>query len=94
MIEDDSQTGKKSFLFYYDYRQHLSLFTYEQIGRLTMALLSYAENGEIPKLSEPLEIAFSFMRTQIDRDNEKYVSRCKKNRENGLKGGRPKNKHG
>ena len=37
-----------------------------------------------------LKMAFSFIKTQLDRDREKYQARCEKNRENAKKGGRPK----
>ena len=82
--------GGKSFLFYLDWRQHLEMLTDEERGRLLLALLDYEETGALPDgMSGATGMAFSFMRAQLDRDREKYEARCKANRENGLKGGRP-----
>lgn len=82
--------GGKSFLFYLDWRQHLAMLDDEERGRLLMALLDYEETGAIPEgLSGAASMAFSFMRAQLDRDREKYEAKCKANRENGMKGGRP-----
>lgn len=59
-----------------------------------MALIDYSEAGEFPKLDGITQMAFSFIRSQMDRDNEKYESRVAANRENGKKGGRPKKPKG
>lgn len=82
--------GKKSFVFYYDYRQHLSLLTDEDRGRLLMALLDYGENGSEPDLDGAARMAFSFIATQMDRDAAKYAETVQKRREAGRQGGRPK----
>lgn len=82
--------GGKSFLFYLDWRQHLAILDDEERGQLIMALLDYEETGALPeKLTGAVGMAFSFMRAQLDRDKVKYETRCKANRENGMKGGRP-----
>lgn len=85
---------KNSFLIYHEYREHLKLLTDEQRGQLLMALIDYSEAGEIPELDGITQMAFSFIRSQMDRDNEKYESRVVANRENGKKGGRPKKPKG
>lgn len=85
---------KNSFLIYHEYREHLKLLTDEQRGQLLMALIDYSEAGEIPELDGITQMAFSFIRSQMDRDNEKYESRVAANRENGKKGGRPKKPKG
>ena len=59
-----------------------------------MALIDYSEAGEIPELDGITQMAFSFIRSQMDRDSEKYESRVTANRENGKKGGRPKKPKG
>jgi hypothetical protein len=82
--------GNKSFLFYLDWRQHLAMLTDEERGQLLMKLLDYSETGVLPDdMGGAVGMAFSFMRAQLDRDKEKYEARCKANRENGAKGGRP-----
>ena len=84
-----SVNKKKSFVIYIDYRQHLDLLTDKERGRLLTALFDYAESKKIPDLSGAAMMAFSFIKAQMDRDEAKYIERCRINRENGLKGGRP-----
>lgn len=67
---------------YYSYREQLEILPDDERGRLVIALLDYAENGTIPALQGASEMAFAFIKSQIDRDAEKYDDRCKKNREN------------
>lgn len=81
--------AKKSFMLYYDYRQHLSLLTDEERGRLLMALLDYGEKGIEPEMDGALLMAFSFISSQIDRDAARYEEKCRKRREAGKQGGRP-----
>jgi hypothetical protein len=81
---------KKSFLLYTDYRQHLELLSDAERGKLLIALFDYAENSSVPELDGIVKMAFSFIKAQMDRDNKKYGSICKRNQQNGAKGGRPK----
>lgn len=83
---------KKSFLLYLDYREHFELLDDEGKGRLLMALFEYAESGRIPDLPDMERMAFSFIRKQIDRDNQKWEEKAQRSRENGAKGGRPQTK--
>lgn len=81
---------KNSFLMYLDYEEQFNLLTDEQIGQLMRAIYQYEKTREVPELEGILKMAFSFMKTQLDRDREKYQAKCEKNKENGSKGGRPK----
>lgn len=81
---------KSSFLIYLDYEEQFNLLTDEQLGQLMRAIMKYEKTREIPQLEGMLKMAFSFIKTQLDRDREKYEKQCEKNRENGKKGGRPK----
>lgn len=80
---------RKSMMFYYDWRNILvDSFNgnYATIGRIVMALLNYAESGDLPEnLNDTEMIAFGFMCGQVDRDNMKYMERVEKNRINGLR---------
>ena len=79
-----------AIMLYYEYREHFECLSDEECGALVKALLAYGEEGTLPEnLTGSARIAFSFIRRQIDRDNEKYDERCEKNRSNGKKGGRP-----
>ena len=81
---------KNSFLIYLDYEEQFDLLTDEQIGQLMRAIMKYEKTKEIPQLDGMLKMAFSFIKTQLDRDREKYEKKCERNKENGAKGGRPK----
>lgn len=81
---------KNSFLIYTDYEEQFNLLTDEQLGQLIRAIMQYEKTGEILKLDGMLKMAFSFIKTQLDRDREKYEEKCAKNRENAKRGGRPK----
>ena len=85
---------KKAFLVYCDYKQHLELLTTEECGLLFIALLEYADTKKPPELDGMAAMAFSFIKAQMDRDEEKYEERCSINRENGAKGGRPRKNPG
>lgn len=80
---------QKSFMLYLDYRNHLSLLSDEERGRLLMALFDYAEREQEPELSGASLMAFSFIRAQMDRDAAKYAEKVQKRREAGKQGGRP-----
>lgn len=74
------------------YDKHVEIcaeyLTDEQFGRLMFALIK----GEDPDFGDDplLALAFRFISLQKDLDDKKYEERCKQNRENGRKGGRPK----
>lgn len=81
---------KNSFLIYLDYEEQFNLLTDEQIGQLMRAIMKYEKTGEQPELNGMVKMAFSFIKTQLDRDRKKYKDKCEKNRENAKKGGRPR----
>lgn len=72
--------NKNSFVLYADYRQHLALLSDEERGRFLMALFDYVEYGTVPELSGAGAMAFSFIRAQIDRDNDKWMKKREKAR--------------
>ncbi len=81
---------KKSFIMYLDYEEQFNMLTDLELGKLIRAIIEYEKTKEIPKLDGIVKMAFSFIKGQLDRDREKYDEKCRKNRENGSKGGRPK----
>ena len=62
----------------------------EQRGILFTAVMNYATGIELPKMEAATEMAFSFIKEQLDRDDEKYKETLKKRSEAGKRGGRPK----
>ena len=82
---------KKSLLLYYDYQQHFNFLTDEQTGKIIKAMLAYEINGVFPEFDEPImQMTFSFIKSNLDRDMQKFLEKCEKNAETGKKGGRPK----
>ena len=94
IYERRRQMDKSSFLIYLDYEEQFNLLTDEQVGQLMRAIIKYERTREIPQLDGVIKMAFSFIKTQLDRDREKYEARCEKNRENAKRGGRPKKANG
>lgn len=81
---------KVSFLIYLDYEEQFNLLKDEELGQLMRAVMQYEKTGEVPQLEGMLKMAFSFIKTRLDKDREKYKNKCEQNKQNGAKGGRPK----
>lgn len=81
---------KKSFILYCDYLEHIQKLEDAEAGKLFKAILIYTAEGISQELPKAADMAFSFIKAQIDRDSEEYERKCEKLRENGMKGGRPK----
>ena len=79
--------GKNSFILYCDTGQHLELLSDEDAGLLFKGIVHYADTGELPKLPPMAAMAFSFIRAQIDRDQEKWNTTREKRRAAGKSGG-------
>ena len=89
------KSNKKSFVVYMDWEEALSYFSDAETGEIFRALFQYAKNGTMPEFSHnSLNAVFSFMKSTLDRDLKAYEERCRKNKENGSKGGRPKKPNG
>ena len=68
---------------FFSYGKTFSKLPDEDAGQLVKAMLHYAETGEaIPPESPMADLAFDFIKAQIDRDNDAF--------RNGSKGGRPR----
>jgi hypothetical protein len=81
--------GKKSFILYCDLIHSIEELTDEQSGRLFKIILQYV-NDQNPKIEDQiLKVAFSPIKLQLKRDLEEWLKTCERNRENGVKGGRP-----
>ncbi len=77
---------------YISYLETLKPFTDAEIGRIVMAMLTYAETGQEPEFPGNERFIWPSIKSQIDRDQKSYQDKCEKNRLNGAKGGRPKNR--
>lgn len=62
-----------------------------EAGRLFKALLHYGSDETVDSLPGQERIVFRVLKATIDRDREAYNRKVQAQRENGKKGGRPKN---
>ena len=82
---------RKCFIMYNNFYNQIELLTMTERGELLTAIYKYILFDFISDDLSPLvNMAFSFIRDTVDRDNEAYEKTCKRNAENGRKGGRPK----
>lgn len=72
-----------------DFSATVDLLSDAEAGRLLKAVLHYANNQEV-NLTGQERLVYAMLKSQIDRDAASYQQFCDKQRENGLKGGRPK----
>ena len=84
--------GKKnSIILRTENQEQLEMMNDAQCGILLKAILAYADDGTLLETDDKLlKLAFSIFKGQVDRDTERYEEMCRRNSENGKKGGRPK----
>lgn len=81
---------KNSFVMYTDYYEHIDLLSMEQRGLLFTGIMCYASGREMPDMDGMTRMAFSFIKSQMDRDTTRYVRTVEARSQAGKKGGRPK----
>ena len=81
--------GKKSFLLHCDFIHGIDELSDEQAGKLLKIIFQYV-NDQNPVIEDQiLRIAFTPIKLALKRDLDTWKKSCDKNKENGLKGGRP-----
>ncbi|MBQ7115629.1 MAG: hypothetical protein IJN94_04350 [Clostridia bacterium] len=74
---------KNSFIVYYEWEEMFGYMSDKQTADMLRAMFGYAKRGDLPEFSNPLlNSNFCVMKYAIDRNNEKYKSKCDKNKEN------------
>jgi hypothetical protein len=82
---------KDGFILYCSHYPAINKLSNEDKGKLLDAIFQYHIESIDPEFdSFPVELAFSFLKQQFDRDQDKYLNTVERNRTNGIKGGRPK----
>ena len=81
---------RERFVLYTSYREQLQLLTNEQKGILFDGILAYVSGDTLPDMDGVTRMAFSFIKKQIDADDEKYQKTIRARQEAGKMGGRPK----
>lgn len=80
---------KRSFVLYIDTLEALEDMTNEDAGILFKAMRDY-HNGNTVEIPDHIKPVFRLFEMQFKRDGVKYEKKVERNRENGKKGGRPK----
>lgn len=73
---------KKGFVLYNDQYEPIKALSQEQKGDLLDAIFQYQRDETQPENGTMVSMAFSFFKIAFDRDEDKYLKRCEKNREN------------
>lgn len=82
---------RDSIVLHFEYFDEEEL-TAEEIGYLVQAMMNYTRTGVEPDFTDrALRMQWKAIRARLDFDAAAYEARCEKNRQNGAKGGRPKN---
>lgn len=79
-----------SFILYTSYYALIEGLTDTQLGQLTRAIFLYARDGETISLEPVVRMAFSFIKDNIERNQDKYQAKCEKNRQIALERERKK----
>lgn len=60
-------------MIYFDLEPAIKMLDDSQCGRLFRAIMQYAHHGEAPEFEEAvMAMAWSFVKTAVDRDNGRY----------------------
>ncbi len=77
--------AKNTIIVYTDLMEQLEELSYEERGVILTSMIKYQLGEELPNMSKMLKLVFIPIRQSIDRDNDAYVRKCEKNRENIMK---------
>lgn len=81
---------KTSFIMYTEYMEYLEMLDLEQRGVLITNLMAFQLDQELLEMDAVTKMAFTFIKNQIVRANEKYSEICEARSNAGKKGGRPR----
>ena len=84
---------RNSFIFYKGQREAIKDLPDDVRLEIYESIIEYATTGNLRGLKPMANIAFNFIKIDIDRDTEKYMSIVERNKSNGSKGGRPKSEN-
>lgn len=87
---ESSLKKKTYFVMYSDQCDTWLMLSDVDAGKLIKAIACYHAGKDIPPLPDAAALWFSLLKAQFDRDAESYRIKSEASRENGKKGGRPK----
>lgn len=80
----------KSFVVFFDWYNNTTKLDNAQFGKLFRAIFKYVESNVQPEFDDGvMEMAFNFIKNDIDRNQTKYMEIKQKRSEAGRKGGAP-----
>jgi hypothetical protein len=71
---------KDTFILNIDLDEKTESLSDEEVGQVIRKIFKYIKGEPLPKLAKHLEMVFSFIRVDIDKNNKKYQDRCEKNK--------------
>ena len=72
---------KPGVMMYFDLLPRFKKLTFEQCGRMTIAIMEYAQDGIVPEFDDAiLSIYWDFIKEKVDKDDEAYTRKCEKAR--------------
>ena len=77
--------GKESFILYDNYATQINLLNDEQAGVLFKAIFAHRTGEALPKMDGATAMAFSFISSSMQADEERYEKICEKRKQAGLK---------
>ena len=83
--------ARESFLMYLSFEELLMRLTPDELRLMMLAIFRYHRGGELPDFDDNrvLDMCWQSLKSDFDRDAEKYQAVCERNRKNGIRGGRP-----
>jgi hypothetical protein len=80
---------KGSFIIHTAFYEPIKSLSDKQLGRIFRALFDYRLENEV-QVEDDIRMAFMFFKNQMDIDEQKYLDKVEKNKQNGSKGGAAK----
>lgn len=92
MNDENNDVKMPNFLVDTALKDCINILSDTRAGKLFKLLFEYAENQEVDEtqLDSAVRLAFNAFKPGIDKGRVKYITKIKRNRENGKKGGAPK----
>ncbi len=64
-------------MLYFDDLKAIMELSDEECGKFLRAVFNYGMHGEVPDFTGTLKVAWAFIQPKQDRDNERYIEKCR-----------------
>lgn len=71
---------KDTFILNTDLDEKTQTLSDKEVGQVFRKILKYVKEEPLPKLEKHLEMVFSFIKVDLDKNLKKYQDRCEKNK--------------